>query len=312
MVVFLRSQEQAQHLDASVDAAARTVEITKEQYSQGEVDFTPVFLFESILTEQQDQLAVSQGDIALGLIAVYRSLGGGWQIRLAGNNTAAGTDRRCRCWRRCRRRKQNRSRHPVPVVRHRIRLHELGRCADGNSRLRHQRSNSPPIQALATRRARIRHEAAQSLNVALALRCASESFRSCRGRRAGGYDPLDRPVAGAGLSGRPVAGLLRQLLSEAAAVHSLLLARLRPGRLLRQALSVRSVLPWMLHRRLLLPQAVSQISAGRWSPISSPVPDGRRMCGIGQLSLEFAQPSRRRSDVANFPNRRLAGSFQLL
>jgi NodT family efflux transporter outer membrane factor (OMF) lipoprotein len=87
MVVFLRSQEQSQHLDASVVAAARTVEITKEQYTQGEVDFTPVFLFESILTEQQDQLAVSQGDIALGLIAVYRALGGGWQIRLAGNSS---------------------------------------------------------------------------------------------------------------------------------------------------------------------------------------------------------------------------------
>ena len=87
MVVFLRSQEQAQHLGASVGAAARTVEITREQYTQGEVDFTPVFLFESILTEQQDQLAVSQGDIALGLIAVYRSLGGGWQIRLGGNGS---------------------------------------------------------------------------------------------------------------------------------------------------------------------------------------------------------------------------------
>lgn len=88
MVVFLRSQEQTVHLGASVDAAARTVEITKEQYTQGEVDFTPVFLFESILTEQQDQLAVSQGDIALGLIAVYRALGGGWQIRLNGNTNS--------------------------------------------------------------------------------------------------------------------------------------------------------------------------------------------------------------------------------
>jgi NodT family efflux transporter outer membrane factor (OMF) lipoprotein len=84
MVAFLRSQEQAQHLGDSVTAASRTVEITREQYTQGEVDFTPVFLFESILTEQQDQLAVSQGDIALGLIAVYRALGGGWQIRLDG------------------------------------------------------------------------------------------------------------------------------------------------------------------------------------------------------------------------------------
>jgi outer membrane protein TolC len=82
IVTFLRSQEQAQHLAASVDAAARTVEITNEQYSQGAVDFTPVFLFQEQLTEQQDFLAVAQGDIALGLIAVYRTLGGGWQIRL--------------------------------------------------------------------------------------------------------------------------------------------------------------------------------------------------------------------------------------
>jgi NodT family efflux transporter outer membrane factor (OMF) lipoprotein len=82
IVTFLRSQEQARALNTSVSSAVRTVEITNEQYNQGEVDFTPVFLFESTLTEQQDQLAVSQGDIALGLIAVYRSLGGGWQIRL--------------------------------------------------------------------------------------------------------------------------------------------------------------------------------------------------------------------------------------
>ncbi len=92
MVSFMRSQEQTQHLSESVAAASRTVEITKEQYTQGDVDFTPVFLFESILTQQQDQLAVSQGDIALGLIAVYRALGGGWQIRLGGNYMPMGSD----------------------------------------------------------------------------------------------------------------------------------------------------------------------------------------------------------------------------
>jgi NodT family efflux transporter outer membrane factor (OMF) lipoprotein len=90
MVVFLRSQEQAQALDASVQAATRTVEITRDQYTEGEVDFTPVFLFESTLTEQQDELAVAQGDIAQGLIGIYRALGGGWQIRLENCNLAGG------------------------------------------------------------------------------------------------------------------------------------------------------------------------------------------------------------------------------
>jgi NodT family efflux transporter outer membrane factor (OMF) lipoprotein len=89
IVVFLRSQVQVQHLDASVAAAARTVAITDEQYNQGLVDFTPLYLFQSTLTEQQDQLAVAQGDIALGLIAVYRALGGGWQIRLGGYSPTA-------------------------------------------------------------------------------------------------------------------------------------------------------------------------------------------------------------------------------
>jgi hypothetical protein len=31
--------------------------------------------------QTQDQLAVAQGNIALDLISVYRSLGGGWQLR---------------------------------------------------------------------------------------------------------------------------------------------------------------------------------------------------------------------------------------
>jgi outer membrane protein TolC len=82
MVLFLRSQEETQHLQASVAAAARTVEITNEQYTQGAVDFTAVYLFQITLTTEQDQLAVAQGNIALGLIGVYRALGGGWEVRL--------------------------------------------------------------------------------------------------------------------------------------------------------------------------------------------------------------------------------------
>jgi NodT family efflux transporter outer membrane factor (OMF) lipoprotein len=90
LIAFLLTQVQTRHLDASVEAANRTVVITNEQYSQGAVDFTPVFLFESTLTSQQDQFAASQGDVALALIAIYRALGGGWQIRL-GEGPAVAT-----------------------------------------------------------------------------------------------------------------------------------------------------------------------------------------------------------------------------
>jgi NodT family efflux transporter outer membrane factor (OMF) lipoprotein len=92
IVSFLKSQEQTEHLAASVTAATRTVEITNDQYSEGAIDFTAVFVFQENLTESQDQLAVAQGDIALSLIEVYRALGGGWQIRLGGSSTPVASE----------------------------------------------------------------------------------------------------------------------------------------------------------------------------------------------------------------------------
>jgi hypothetical protein len=54
------------------------------QYQGGVTDFNRVFNAQTTLVQQQDQLAVTQGDIALRLIDVYRSLGGGWRYFLGG------------------------------------------------------------------------------------------------------------------------------------------------------------------------------------------------------------------------------------
>jgi outer membrane protein TolC len=89
IVAFLNSQEQTLRLGASVDAAARTLEISFDQYRLGAIDFTPVVLFESTLAQQQDQLAFSQGSIATNLIATYRALGGGWEMRLTRDGNGA-------------------------------------------------------------------------------------------------------------------------------------------------------------------------------------------------------------------------------
>jgi hypothetical protein len=89
IVGFLNAQEQTDRLAASSDAAARTLEISYDQYRLGAIDFTPVVLFESTLAQQQDQLATSQGSIALNLIAIYRALGGGWEMRLTRDGGAA-------------------------------------------------------------------------------------------------------------------------------------------------------------------------------------------------------------------------------
>ncbi len=83
IIGYLKSQEQTANLYASATAAERTVQISFDQYRDGTIDFTPVVLFESTLASQQDNLVVSRAAIALNLIATYRALGGGWEMRLA-------------------------------------------------------------------------------------------------------------------------------------------------------------------------------------------------------------------------------------
>ena len=90
-VSFLKSQERALYLGNSVAAASRTVEITHAQYQQGIIDFTPVFLFETTLAQQQDELVIAQGQIALSLVDLYRAVGGGWEMRLHGRAAAPAT-----------------------------------------------------------------------------------------------------------------------------------------------------------------------------------------------------------------------------
>jgi len=75
---LFKSQERLGPQLASADAAERTVQIVQDQYAEGEVDFSEVFLFASNLTEAQDQLATAQGNVAQAVVSVYRALGGGW------------------------------------------------------------------------------------------------------------------------------------------------------------------------------------------------------------------------------------------
>jgi len=82
LVGFAKSKEREVYLLQSAVAAQRTVEITYNQYRAGAVDFTPVFIFELTLTQQQDALAQTRGDIALSVVDLYRALGGGWEARL--------------------------------------------------------------------------------------------------------------------------------------------------------------------------------------------------------------------------------------
>ena len=83
LVTFLRAQQREKSQAASVADAKRAVDIVVAQYSQGVTDLTRVTLLQQNLAPLEDTLAQSQGEIATGLIQVYRALGGGWEIRCA-------------------------------------------------------------------------------------------------------------------------------------------------------------------------------------------------------------------------------------
>ena len=82
IVSFLRSQVQAKLLQESVQAADKAVNIVVLQYKVGSVDFNRYATIESALVTQQDLMAQAEGQIAQGLVQVYRAMGGGWEIRL--------------------------------------------------------------------------------------------------------------------------------------------------------------------------------------------------------------------------------------
>lgn len=84
LVSFLESQEQVKKQSVAEQAARAAVTAVKEQERQGKVDMNRVFVIERDLVQQQDLLAQARGNVALGLINVYRALGGGWQIRPQG------------------------------------------------------------------------------------------------------------------------------------------------------------------------------------------------------------------------------------
>ena len=83
---FLRSREQAESLAKSVAAAVAATQAGVDQYRAGTVPFNTVFNLEIAQVQQQDNLAVAQGNIAFNLIGVYRALGGGWELRTQQDN----------------------------------------------------------------------------------------------------------------------------------------------------------------------------------------------------------------------------------
>jgi NodT family efflux transporter outer membrane factor (OMF) lipoprotein len=81
LVAFLQTQEQVKALAASVQATQKALELELLNFEEGESDFSGVFVLQGDLALKQDELAAAQGEVVSALIAIYKSLGGGWEIR---------------------------------------------------------------------------------------------------------------------------------------------------------------------------------------------------------------------------------------
>ncbi len=92
LVAFVKSYEQAIKLAEGVAAAERSVELVGIQFQGGIIDFNRVYNTQTLLVNEQDQLAQTRGNIAINLISVYRALGGGWQYFCGGGAPAAPAD----------------------------------------------------------------------------------------------------------------------------------------------------------------------------------------------------------------------------
>ena len=81
IATYLLSASEAGYLRRSVTEARGALSIATLEYQQGTRDFTTVLTAEQNLYQAENTLAIATGNIASGLVSLYRGLGGGWQIR---------------------------------------------------------------------------------------------------------------------------------------------------------------------------------------------------------------------------------------
>jgi NodT family efflux transporter outer membrane factor (OMF) lipoprotein len=78
---FLNSQRAMVFEQNAVTAASRSVELALVQYREGASDYQRVLDAQRSLLDQQQSLAQSSSSASTNLIALYKALGGGWQLQ---------------------------------------------------------------------------------------------------------------------------------------------------------------------------------------------------------------------------------------
>lgn len=78
---YRREQERRESLAAAVASSQRAVTLADQLYRQGLTAFQDVLDAQRVLLAAESELATSEQTVSANLVAVYRSLGGGWDVQ---------------------------------------------------------------------------------------------------------------------------------------------------------------------------------------------------------------------------------------
>jgi multidrug efflux system outer membrane protein len=84
MVVYAKKRAASDALARAVDATSQSADIAFELYQKGLVDFLNVLQSQQALYQVQDQFVQSQQDVSTLLVALFKALGGGWEMESQG------------------------------------------------------------------------------------------------------------------------------------------------------------------------------------------------------------------------------------
>ena len=80
LVSFSENQTQREKLAGAVDANRRAVDLANQLYKQGLTDFLSVLQVQRDLFASEDALVQTDRDITSDFVALYKALGGGWEM----------------------------------------------------------------------------------------------------------------------------------------------------------------------------------------------------------------------------------------
>ena len=82
IAAFITEQDRRKSLQAAVRASQESTEISQDLYRKGLTDFTTVLDSQQQLYQAQEALVQSETTVTTSLVALYKALGGGWEMSL--------------------------------------------------------------------------------------------------------------------------------------------------------------------------------------------------------------------------------------